>query len=72
VHINHIVTSSLCDVADVPADVDRNGSVNVADATLFTGWYASQDARADLDESGIIDVADFALFSASYACGCQP
>jgi putative intracellular protease/amidase len=57
------------------ADIDRNGTVNLADYSLLGACFAGPDilvapggctttnfTRSDLDEDGDVDLADFGVF----------
>lgn len=59
-----VVTSTLAATASTPADLDGNGTVDVADVQLVAGQWNRRaqspgwDPRYDLDQDGDVDIVD--------------
>lgn len=53
-----------------PADLDGNGTLDLADLNAFVSAFLALDAAADIDSDGQWDLADIALFIAAFNAGC--
>ncbi len=52
------------------ADINFDGTFDVADFFLFVGLYANQDSDADFNDDKIVDVLDFFQFIQLFNTGC--
>ncbi len=69
IFVSKVRVSTTCTIA---ADIDQNGDINLADATLFLQCYCAGDPRADITQNGVIDGYDVVQFDQSFVCGCNP
>jgi predicted alpha/beta superfamily hydrolase len=53
-----------------PADLNDDGTLDLADLNAFVGAFLSLDPLADIDEDGEWDLTDIALFIAAFNAGC--
>jgi predicted dienelactone hydrolase len=52
------------------ADLDRSGSLNIADFTAMLSLFAAGSPDADIDGDGVLTISDFSTFLQAFAAGC--
>ena len=63
--VNTGITTDPC-----PADLDRNGTLNLDDISLFADAFFAGEFMADCDNNGILNLDDIICFSGSFVAGC--
>lgn len=58
-------------LGDCGADLDRSGTIDLADALLFQAEFNAGSAGADLDRDGSLTIFDFIAFGRALASGCS-
>lgn len=65
------ITVTVTTSDDCPADLNRDGVLDLADINLFVTAFLAQDPAADLaPPPGVFDLADLAAFVDSFTTGC--
>lgn len=57
-------------VTIIGPDLDGNGSVNVSDSPIFSGFVQTQNPLGDQNSDGLCNLSDVPVFAAHYGHGC--
>lgn len=57
-------------IAECPADIDGNGTVNLDDIEAFVTAFLASDLFADVDGNGIVNLDDIGAFVTAFGAGC--
>jgi hypothetical protein len=63
-----LITSSV--LAPCPADLDGNGTLDLADINIFVSAFVAGGSAADLNNDSVLDLEDIGTFVGVFVAGC--